>query len=148
MVYCLALSATMAHSLLQGSSTTMLLNGIKHTRTSPYHPSSNGLAERCVQTFKQAMESSSKEPGTMKRKLAKFLMAYRNTQHCPTQETSAKLMIGRGLKTRLHLLRPDIERHVKNQQEEMCRQRKAQNQQFENEQSVVVRDYIYRGIIG
>ena len=33
-------------------------NGVKHIRCSPYHPTSNGLAERLVQNFKKAMKAS------------------------------------------------------------------------------------------
>ena len=33
----------------------MKANSIKHIRSAPYHPSSNGLTERFVQTFKRAI---------------------------------------------------------------------------------------------
>ena len=31
-------------------------NGVKHFRSAPYHPSTNGLAERFVQSLKQALK--------------------------------------------------------------------------------------------
>ena len=37
--------------------TFMKMNGIKHIRCAPYHPSSNGAMEGFVQTFKRAMKA-------------------------------------------------------------------------------------------
>ena len=36
-------------------------NGIKHIFTAPYHPSSNGMSEHSVQTFKNAIKKNWRE---------------------------------------------------------------------------------------
>jgi transposase InsO family protein len=36
--------------------TFMKCNGIKHFKSAPYHPATNGLAERFIQTFKNTLE--------------------------------------------------------------------------------------------
>ena len=51
----------------------MKLNGIKHIKVAPYHPSSNGAAERCVQTFKHAMKAAKKDEGSLNVKIAIFI---------------------------------------------------------------------------
>ncbi|MDA8003069.1 MAG: DDE-type integrase/transposase/recombinase, partial [Alphaproteobacteria bacterium] len=57
-------------------------NGIRHATSAPYHPSSNGLAERYVQTFKVAMKKCSAED--IQQQLSRFLFHYRTTPHTVT----------------------------------------------------------------
>ena len=45
-------------------------NGIKHTISAPYHPATNGLAERAVQLFKRGMKKM--REGNLQTKLARF----------------------------------------------------------------------------
>ena len=54
----------------------MRANGIKHIQSAPYHPSSNGLAERFVQTFKRAMKAGEKDGGSLNTRLSRFLFDY------------------------------------------------------------------------
>ncbi|XP_049269810.1 uncharacterized protein LOC125757747 [Rhipicephalus sanguineus] len=65
--------------------------GCRHVQTAPYNPSANGLAERFVQTLKNALKKdAARQP--MKVKLNKFLLAYRNTPHATTHEAPANLL--------------------------------------------------------
>ena len=79
-------------------------SGVRHITTAVYKPSTNGLAERMVQTFKNALRKSS-EPIPVA--LDRFLFNYRMTPHATTGVTPAELMFGRKLRTRLDLIRPD-----------------------------------------
>ena len=49
-------------------------NGIRHITSATYHPATNGLAERAVQTSKQALRSVYQSSKPVKEKLAKFLI--------------------------------------------------------------------------
>jgi transposase InsO family protein len=57
----------------------MKRNGIKHVRSSPYHPATNGLAERFVQSLKQALKSSVGDDLPLPNRLYNFLLTYRST---------------------------------------------------------------------
>ena len=48
------------------------MNGIVHIRSAPYHPSTNGLAERAVdQTLKEGMKHL--KEGSLETRMARFL---------------------------------------------------------------------------
>eukprot|EP00731_Ephydatia_muelleri_P037281 Em0434g7a len=79
-------------------------NGIRHVRVAPYHPSSNGEAERFVKTFKRAFSAMGNEKDPVRR-LQQFLFSYRNTPHSTTGVSPAELLVGRQLRGRLDLLR-------------------------------------------
>ena len=86
--------------------TFMSLNGIVHVTTSPYHPSSNGLAERALQTFKQGLKCT---PGsTIQERLSNFLFTYRITPHTTTGVPPVTLLMGRLLTVQVIKKCPDV----------------------------------------
>ena len=82
-------------------------NGIRHITSAPWHPASNGLAERFVQTFKNAMTAMRGE-NSLQANLDKFLLMYRNTPHSVTNECPSVLFIGRKTRMCLDLLCPTL----------------------------------------
>ncbi len=90
-------------------------NGVKHLRFAPFDPTTNGLIERFVQTFKHSLKAS-KEPIPLQQRLDSFLLQYRNTPHSTTKETPAMLFLHRRLRTRLDLLKPSVKLTVEHAQ--------------------------------
>ena len=72
-------------------------NGVKHVTSSPYHPRTNGPAGRIVRSFESSRKKCSE---VTKKEIELFLMTYRITPHATTRERTAKLLIGRNLRTR------------------------------------------------
>ena len=115
-------------------------NEIRHVRSTPYHPATNGLAERFVQTFKRAMKSNQ----TMSDQdfLPKFLLSYRTTPHTTTNVTPSSLLMGRQLRIRLSLLKPNVSATVQDKQEAQKRPRaNRQPRVFTVGSKVMARDY-------
>ena len=126
------------------------LNGIRHVRVPPYHPSSNGFAERAVQTFKKGFKKLSK--GSVQDKISHFLFSYcimpqSTTGTSPAQSTTgtspAELLFGRPLRSSLHLLKPNLSQNVENKQEQqkLFHDKHAVERIFVEGEKVFVRNY-------
>ncbi|UYV78459.1 hypothetical protein LAZ67_16001473 [Cordylochernes scorpioides] len=74
------------------------MNGIRHTKTSPYNQSSNGLADRYVRRFKTSLRKNSGKDG-LETNLERFLLAQRAFPQTVMKESPAEILMKRRLKT-------------------------------------------------
>ena len=74
-------------------------NGIQHMTSFPYHPATNGLAERGIQLFKYGLGNM--EGGTLQPKLSRFLFWNRITSHSITGVSLAEVLMDRRLGSQL-----------------------------------------------
>ncbi|XP_053690785.1 uncharacterized protein K02A2.6-like [Sabethes cyaneus] len=82
--------------------------GVKyHELSAPYHPATNGQAECYVQTVKNALKSMGSTSNTLQaNSRTEFLQQYRKVPHSETGESPTKLFLGRNIRTRFDLVRP------------------------------------------
>ena len=101
------------HTLVTDNATTFMSQefqawckqrGIVHLTGAPYHPATNGAAERLIQSFKQALRKSSLPP---KEALQEFLMQYRRIPFASGLSPS-ELLNGRRICTKIDTLVPSI----------------------------------------
>nr|XP_055071051.1 uncharacterized protein K02A2.6-like [Misgurnus anguillicaudatus] len=119
-------------------------NHVKHIRSAPYHPATNGQAERFVQSLKQALKAS-KGSSTLQKRLETFLLTYRNTPHPTTKESPSLLFLGRHLRTRLDALRPSVAAAVRFSQTSQVLRRAGRSKQRQLGVGDVVLARDYRG---
>lgn len=117
-------------------------NGIRHVTSAPWHPATNGLAERFVQSLKRGLQAMSHEKLTLQQKLSNFLFAYRNPTHATTNQTPAMLFMGRSLRSRLDLIQPNIKQTVQDRQIKQGQRNPARaTRSFMVDETVLVRSY-------
>ncbi|XP_055613887.1 uncharacterized protein K02A2.6-like [Uranotaenia lowii] len=81
-------------------------NGIVHKMGAPYHPATNGQAERYVQTFKQKLKALKCPRSKINLELANILLTYRKMLHPSTGQSPSMMMFGRQIRSRLDLMLP------------------------------------------
>ena len=116
-------------------------NGICHIRTAVAKPSTNGLVERFNGTFKSTMRAMGHQTIDMNLKINSVLLTYRNTQHSSTGKTPTKLFLGRNLRSKLDLVKPDIQTHVTNSQMKLALTSNKTVCEFELGQRVLESDF-------
>ncbi|KAL1429149.1 hypothetical protein MTO96_016593 [Rhipicephalus appendiculatus] len=108
--------------------------GIRRTYSPPYHPESNGAAERAVQTVKclrkQLMHDKGNNSRPLRERLDDFLLAYRTTPNTATGKCPAELFLQRTLRTKLSLLRPSFRDDMQRKQETVKRQHDGRRSTF------------------
>ena len=107
-----------------------------------FHPSSNGLVERFIQTFKKAMLAGDREGDDLKHRLSQFLLKYRSSPHLTTGVAPCELFLKRSMQTKLDLLRPDVESTVSGHQgcQKSYNDKHAKRREFSVGQAVIMRN--------
>nr|XP_029734625.1 uncharacterized protein K02A2.6-like [Aedes albopictus] len=82
------------------------LNGVVHKFSAPYHPATNGQAERFIQTMKLKLKAIDCNRSQIHGELCSILMSYRKMIHPTTGLSPSMMVYGRQIRSRLDLMVP------------------------------------------
>ena len=78
--------------------------------STPYHPAINRLVETAVRSFNGGVKD-------VHTKLARFLFSYQLAPQSTTGVLPAELLMGRRLRSDLHLVKPELNKRVEREEE-------------------------------
>ena len=91
-------------------------NNIRKLHSAPFHPATNGLAERNVQTFKNALKKmleTNVSKDSIQTLISRFLFTYRITPHSVTGISPAEALMKRKLNNVFNMLKPCPDRKAR-----------------------------------
>ncbi|XP_055612445.1 uncharacterized protein K02A2.6-like [Uranotaenia lowii] len=116
-------------------------NAIMHLKTAPFHPQSNGLAERFVHIFKRSLKKIITGGEALGEAFDTLLLCYRSTpcRSAPSGKSPGELLLGRLMRNSLDLLRPPSEVHKEG--------RTNQEDQFNKNHGIKARNYSIQSLV-
>ena len=115
-------------------------NGIKHVKSVPYHPASNGLAERAVQTL--AMKQADPQE-VLSTRVSRFLFKYHLIPHSTNGISPAELLLGRCSRSHFDFMVPNLATKVRHKQfsQKTQHDKKSKPRTFTTGSNVILRNF-------
>lgn len=112
------------------------MNGVVHKMGAPYHPSTNGQAERYVKTIKHKLNALKCGKQNLSAELCNILLIYRKTIHPATGKSPSMIVFNRQIRSRIDLMVPSANKE--SMKEEIPHIKRA----FNIQDRVAVREYL------
>lgn len=116
-------------------------NGVTHRTSAPFHPSTNGQAERNVQTIKKLLKCMQEEGGDVEHKLCQILIQLRKVPNADGK-SPYDLMFQRDVRTDFHVMFRSVQHEVVKKEEII---RREPRRKFEVGDRVQARNYNREG---